>query len=194
MSAVDVIILIVLASFIIGGIKKGAFHEIMGFLGIVSGLIFGALLAGPVTRWLLDYIDFPRAFGYLVIFSTIFSGFVFLGRTIANMLKKMSENLFLGGVNKFVGGIIGGAKGAIIMSVVMMYISYLPIEDYLKKLEDRSALYPHIVELVPQIYDFLGSPDDLPDLLKNVLGRHQQKIIDDAMDDIQEDVEDAIYK
>lgn len=193
MSAVDIIILLVLASFIIAGIRKGAFHEIMGLLGILSGLIFGALLAGPVTRWILDYIEFSPAFTYLIVFSSIFSGFIFLGRAIADMLKKMSENLFLGGINKFIGGVLGGTKGAIIMSVVLMYLSYLPIEDYLERLEDRSALYPHIIELVPQIYDFLGSPDDLPDLLKKLLGRRQQKMIDDAIDDIQDDVEDAIY-
>ena len=195
MSSIDIAVLLVLAAFLLNGIRKGAFSEIFGLIGTFGGIAAGILLTPALSQVLRDYLEMPRILAHIVCFTAVFVSFYFLSKMLAGMLKSLSEKLQLGWLNKTGGGAISMLKGAIMMSLVLMYASYLPIDDTLEKIEDNSSLYPYIYRIVPKLYQYIGDKDDLEDLpkhIRKILKKGREKIIDDTIEDIKDEVEDTI--
>ncbi len=195
MSSIDIAVLLVLAAFLLNGIRKGAFSEVFGLIGVFGGIAAGILLTAPLSEVLREYFDMPRLFAHILCFTAVFTSFYFLSKLLAGLLKSISEKLQLGWLNKVGGGAISMLKGAVIMSLVLMYASYLPIDDTLEKIEDKSSLYPYIYRIVPKLYQYIGDKDDLEDLPKHIrkmLKKGREKIIDEAIEDIKDEVEDTI--
>ncbi len=189
----DIIILVILAGYIINGIRKGFFHEVLGFVGLSGGILAGVLGAPALSNWIWDYLpSLPDIAVYLISFSLLFTGFYFLARLLAHMLKSLSENMFLGWLNNLMGGIVAGLKGSIILSVIFMYLAFLPWQKWVDNYKDQSKLYKPIYKFVPFLYDAIGSPEDLPDEVWDILQHGGREIIQEKLEDIKDNVKDAI--
>jgi len=119
MNTLDLLILIPIVLGFVFGLFKGLIKELTSLAAIVLG-IFGAKLFAPsVSGFLIHVFHFsPRTalpMSYLLLFITIAMGLLL----IATMLDKLFESMALGGVNKFLGGLFGGLKYALIVSVLL---------------------------------------------------------------------------
>lgn len=189
----DIIILVILAGYIVNGIRKGFFHEILGFIGILGGIIAGVLGAPALNTWIWEYLpDFPDIAVYLISFTLLFTAFYFLTRMLANMLKSLSETMFLGWLNNLLGGLVAGLKGTIFISLVFMYIAFLPWQKWIEPFEEDSKLYQPIYKFVPFLYNAIGSPEDLPEEVWDILEHGGRDIIKEKLEDIKDNVEDAV--
>ncbi len=189
----DIIILVILAGYIINGIRKGFFHEVLGFIGSLGGILAGVLGAPALSNWIWDYLPaLPDIAVYLISFTLLFIGFFFLARLLAHMLKSLSENLFLGWLNNLMGGIVAGLKGTIFLSIIFMYLAFLPWQKWIDNYKDQSKLYKPIYKFVPFLYDAIGKPEDLPDEVWDILQHGGREIIQEKLEDIKDNVEDAI--
>ena len=81
MTILDIVIGLVLAAYIIQGLRKGFIHEVMGLVGVLGGVIAGVLGAGFISGHLTEMI--PHFLGkavivHLLAFVGLFVVFYFL--------------------------------------------------------------------------------------------------------------------
>ncbi len=188
----DIIIVLILAGFILNGIRRGFFHEAFGLIGVVGGVLVGILFAGPLSKIFLNvFPNFPDVALLLICFTLLFVAFYFINHGLANFFRSLSERIHLGWLNKMIGGILAGFKTAVFLSLIFMYISFLPIQKALAPLQKDSFFHKPLYNLVPELYKQLGSPEDLPEKVNEVLKKGREEMIQDALDDVKESMEDT---
>lgn len=154
MNILDIIIIIpIVAGFVIG-LFKGLVKELLSLIAIVLG-IYGAKTFEPmVTKLLLSIFDIQQKvaqpISYLILFVLIAIGLLIL----ANMLDKLLSAISLGGLNKLLGGIFGGVKYALIVSVLLNIFNALDnrfslIKEDIKK---ESITYYPMIKLAPELW------------------------------------------
>lgn len=193
--AFDIIVGLILAGYIIHGLRKGFFHEVMGLVGVIGGVLAGIIGAGSLSKYVSNALpDFfaKEIVALILCFTILFIIFYVICRYLARFLKSLTEKVYLEWLNNFLGGILGGLKGAFILSLVLMFLSFLPIQKTLAKYEKDSVLHKPLYYLVPKIYKFLGSPDELPEPVRDAIEKSRDQFLDDAMKDLKKDIKDAI--
>jgi len=119
MAFADILILIVLAASVLGGLSQGFLRAVCGFAGLVLGLVFASWNYGRVAALLLPIVRFvPVAdlFGFLLIIVLVTS----LAGLIGNLLAKTARAAGLGCVDRLVGGFLGFLQGAFVVSLLIM--------------------------------------------------------------------------
>jgi len=193
--AFDIIVGIILAGYIIHGLRKGFFHELMGLIGVIGGVLGGILGAGPLARYVAKALpDFvaKEIFALILCFTILFIAFYFISSLVARFFKNLTEKVKLEWLNNLLGGILGGLKGAFILSLILMFISFLPLQKSLAKYQKDSLFHKPLYNLVPALYKYLGSPDELPEPIRDILKKSRDQFLDDAMKDLKKDLKDAI--
>lgn len=193
MQTFDIILGAILAGFIINGLRKGFFHEVLGFLGVLGGVLAGVLLAGPICKLISEYFtSIPVVLIYLVAYTVLFVAFYYVTRKLANFLKGASDKLFLGWLNNLMGGVFAGLKGAVILSLAFMALTFVPLDKPLEKYEKKSVLYKPLYHLVSDMYEYLGSPDELPDAIRDIIKKGRERLLEDTLEDLQDDLRGSL--
>lgn len=195
MSALDIIIGLVLAGTIIAGLRRGFFHELLGLVGIAGGTLAGiwgaATLGESFANWLPDFAG-KSVTAYLLCFTLLFLAFYFLTRNIAKHMKESLDNSSLGWINNTLGGLLGGVKGAIVLSLIFMYAEFLPIKGFVDSSRKESVLYEPVERVFPLLYEALGSPDELPEPIRKLIKQGKERVINDATDEFEDNLRDAL--
>ncbi len=153
MQAIDVILGAFLAFFIFRGITRGLWRQLLGLAGWVGGLILAFWFSTPLTNYLqYRFESLPPVLAPVVAFALIFLFVYFFTRMAANALTHISEKIYLGWLNRLLGGALGAAKGAIILSLLLWGISLLPVESYTQQIRQQSKLYAPIEAIVPHLF------------------------------------------
>jgi len=152
---VDVILLAVLFLFALRGYFKGLFRETFSLAGLAAGFFLASrydeaaatLLA---DSWKTSFI-FLRAAGFVVIFFVVYFAFNLVGW----LLHRSASLMFLGGVNRIGGVLVGVGKGAALTGLAIFFLastSLLP-----RKTQDnmgRSLLVPTFQHFAQQLVAF----------------------------------------
>lgn len=186
MNALDIIFGTVLSIFVLVGIWKGFFRQILGLIGIVAGVFFGIVGFGPLSKILIRMIPDVPSFIWLFTSFTIIFIFVYLVcRLLARLLSKLSQLFLLGWLNRLLGGVIGGIKGATIISIILLVIGFLPIQKALHDVRQDSLMYEPLQKFIPSVYNILtdfeitsrGFEKKVVGVLKDVQGKLNSEII-----------------
>jgi membrane protein required for colicin V production len=186
MNALDIIFGVVLLLFIFIGIWKGFFREVLGFTGIIAGIIFGVLGFGPFSKALSKLVSgIPPFIWIFISFILIFIFVYILFRLLAGLLSRLSQVFLLGWLNRLLGGIIGGLKGASIISLLLLVIGFLPFQKVLHDVREDSSLYEPLQRFIPSTYNFFSgfsfrSKDfekKITDTLEDIQGKLSEEII-----------------
>lgn len=189
----DAAVAVVLAVFFLNGIRKGFFHEIFGLVGVLAGVLLGILLAGPLTMWLTGrYESLPATGIHIASFTTLFAAGYLGAHFLANLFKSLSEKLLLNWLNRLLGGVVGALKGVLVVSMLTMFASFLPLQKSLSDYQKDSFFHVPLFHLVPEFYRAFGSPDDLPEQVRDILGKTREELLKmwetykpDSSDDIE---------
>jgi membrane protein required for colicin V production len=174
MNWIDFFILFVLFVALLNGYRRGIFRELSTFLGLAVGVIFAVSNADSLVLLLEGKLNFSPSVLYVISFALVFLGcflvFKFLGRYFYRMVKisplKKSDKLG--------GGLVGVAKGLVVLSLLFLFFVFpTPFSTLDDALED-SAMAGSIRGLVPFIYDntpYLhpGSDEFLTEVQKGIL-------------------------
>ncbi len=153
MQSLDVIFGAVLAFFIIRGFMRGLWSQVLGLAGWLGGLILAFWFSTPLTTILQHrFPSLPPVLAPLIAFLAIFVGVYFFSRLTASWLTQISEKIHLGWLNRLLGGTLGAAKGAIVLSLILWGISLLPMEETTQKLRQSSTLYAPLEAVVPYVF------------------------------------------
>lgn len=178
MEYVDLIFGAVLAFFIILGSAKGLFREVFGLIGFLGGIIAGILFTGPLSHWLAEKIpSIPFLIIPIVSFLLVFIAVYLLSRLLADWFSSIFEALHLKWLNKLLGGMVGGFKGAILLSMLLLILSALPVKSFLDPIRGKSYLYAPLQNLLPALYSiFSSTPDGLDKRLEDMFREGEAKV------------------
>jgi len=155
MNSLDLIILIPIAIGFVVGIFKGLIKELISLAAIVLG-IYGAKFFSPwFARVLVNTISISpktaQPVAFLLLFIAIAVGMLIL----AHLLDKLFNAISLGGLNKFLGGVFGGIKYALIVSVLMNVFDVLHTKFGIgsEELIENSITYKTTLKVAPQLWE-----------------------------------------
>jgi membrane protein required for colicin V production len=145
---IDVLALILVASYGVAGLVKGAIRFVVGLATVVVGLIlagtFGESL-GASTWPVIKTFDNAEQLGVLTGCALVFVVTLLLGALVARLLRKAAEETDLGGVDRLLGLMFGALRGVlyteVVVSVLMFALLMIPDMDALRAdLEGSFAL------------------------------------------------------
>lgn len=162
MTTVDVIILILLVVGIVRGVLTGGIKQVLSFVGVVLGLLLAVSLSEPVSKKLVELNWSPEglapALSFIIIFFLV-QGLVLI---VTHFLKSVLEKIKLGGLDKALGGIMGGGKAILVISLILFLVRFIGIPG--EEQRDSSFFYDIIYPITPATWDFVvGNAPELSD-------------------------------
>lgn len=154
MKTLDIILLIPLVFGAVMGFRKGLLLEIIGILAFVLAIIGGFKLMEIGISYLQEHIEGMDHLLPFISFLVIFLAIILLVNMIGKLMKKVVDMTLLGGVDKFAGAIVGIAKWAIGLSILLWLTTSFGIE--LPGQDEDLVLYPYLVKLGPNLIEALN--------------------------------------
>lgn len=126
MNIVDPILLGLLLVFALRGYFKGLFRETFSLLGLVVGFMIAVRYDEPVAAlwaesWKSSYF-LLRAVTFVSLFFLAYFGLNLVGW----LLHRSASLLFLQGVNRVGGVVVGTGKGAALLALVLFFLTSSP--------------------------------------------------------------------
>ncbi|MFQ5850739.1 MAG: CvpA family protein [Candidatus Binatia bacterium] len=127
MSIVDLILLFLVSLFAIRGYFKGLVREIFSLLGLLFGFMvtvrYGELVLGLwQDYWKISPIVL-KAVGFITLFLAVYFAFSLTGWLLHRSLKF----LFLVGLNRVGGILLGTGKGAALLALILFLLGSSPL-------------------------------------------------------------------
>ncbi len=164
MSFIDIIILLPVAYGFVRGLFRGLVGEITSLAAIILGIVGAKLWASTVAMKLVEFFDIgqqgAQILGYLLVFIVIALGLNLAGK----LVEKLLSFIALGGVNKFLGGLFGAIKLALIMSVLLNGFDMLDETFSIMQPEQKEAsvCYAPVKRVASVAWDAVNEGTDAP--------------------------------
>jgi membrane protein required for colicin V production len=154
MAVIDIILGALILFGLVRGFMKGLFVEVASLVTLVAG-VYGAIhFSNFAAEFLVDKVDWNEKTINITAFAITFVVIVLVIALAGKALTKLANFAALGIVNKLLGGVFGGLKIALILSVLLIVfdrmnstIPFVSDDD----LED-STLYTPVKSLVPMLF------------------------------------------
>ena len=172
MSYIDIIILVLLVAFGIGGLRKGIITEAATLLGLGLGL-YGAFHFSDFTaEQLVKYVEIDPKYMNVISFAVTFIVVAILVFLLGKLVAKLVKAINLGFVDKIGGFLIGLAKVVLISSLLVMLLNALNLNSIIKdETKQKSILYPYIEQAVPYVYQGF---DLVKEAVQNATGAEEE--------------------
>jgi membrane protein required for colicin V production len=157
MSIIDIVLAALLLFGIIRGFFKGLFVELASVVALILG-IYGAIHFSYFAADLLESkVDWSTKTINIVAFAITFVIIVLAISLAGKALTKLADFVFLGFLNKLAGGVFGGLKIGLILSVLLIVFNKLNNTLPFMEKEDleESVLYEPVKSLAPMIFPTL---------------------------------------
>jgi len=156
LSTADIIILVILVLGAYSGFKKGLILELIAIVAFILAILGGFKLLHFGMEYVSKMYD---GFGNLLPFVAFLVLFVLIlvaVNMIGKFLKKLIDWTPLGILDNFAGALIGAAKFALAISILLWVMSSLNINmpDYVTK---NSRVLPYVSDFASQVGDFISS-------------------------------------
>lgn len=162
MNIVDVVIVALISLFAVRGYLRGLFREVFSLLGLLVGFIVAARYYEPVAQFWQDSWQFSPFFLDILSFVSLFF-IAYLSLNVAGLLLHRSAPfLFLGGLNRVGGVLIGAGKAAVLLGLAFfLLISQDWIPSNMVSSVKQAALVVPLFELGKEVVDFGRSAVEL---------------------------------
>ncbi|MCL5060162.1 MAG: CvpA family protein [Candidatus Thermoplasmatota archaeon] len=150
MSLLDLIVLLVLVLTVVRGLVRGLVDTLFSLaawvLAFVSGK-WGALMVAPLLPIGVENPAIRYFAGFAVIFLVVLIGVLLLGHALASLVKAAG----LGGADKALGGVLGLAKGLVILVGLTLAagLTSLPRTDFWKQAMLSGSLQAMALRALP---------------------------------------------
>lgn len=174
MNWIDIAIVILVLYQMVSGYRKGFAGSLLDLSGIVAAAVISLTQFGLVT----DLLD--RVTGISPGWLHWFSLFACLGLSLAlaNTITGVVGRSFRGAskplLSRLTGFLLGGARGCVISSLLLILYVFIPFSDTARAQLDRSSLAPGTLSIVPTIVDSVmnqidpGTPPLMDELDRNL--------------------------
>ena len=170
MNWIDIAIVILVLYQAATGFRKGPARSLLDLAGIVAALVIALTQFGLVSGLLGRLTGLPP--GWLHWFS-LFACLI-LSLALANAVTGATGRSFQAGsrslLSRVAGMLIGGARGYVISSLLLILYAFMPFTGTARAEIDRSSLAPEAMTIIPTIIDSVmdrlepGSPPFMEEL------------------------------
>lgn len=155
MNSIDISILIIIGVGFVFGLFKGLVRELASLAAIVLGIygakLFSSLLVPLFINVLGVSEKVAQPLSYVVLFVAIAVALLVLARTV----DKVFDAVSLGGLNKFLGGLFGALKYALVISVLINVFE--PLNQKFRFMTEEkqftSVTYQPLLNLAPELWE-----------------------------------------
>lgn len=176
----DITYVVITCLSLAAGLYSGAVKLIIGFIFFILSFLFAYLIFIPVTDVMHEYITSPFIVNIVSISASYLLCTIFCA-IIANKLKKLVEDISGGVTDRFLGLVLGGARGVAVSLILFTSVIIFTTKSYenAKNLLDlikakhttesphwvsSSKFNPELKQLLEQAIDLVGR-----DSLKKIL-------------------------
>ncbi len=164
MSVIDIVLAALILFGVVRGFMKGLFVEVASLIALIAG-VYGAIhFSNYAAEFLQTKTDWSEQTINITAFAITFVIIVLAITLAGKALTKLANFAALGILNKLLGGVFGGLKIALILSIILVVFdkmnNTIPFagEDDL----ENSALYEPVKNLAPTIFpSIINSGDDV---------------------------------
>jgi membrane protein required for colicin V production len=159
---VDLIIATVLLGFVLRGLMRGFFRELLSLVGLFLGLWIALLKFVPLGEWLQKRFPLTEPLPFHLAFLAVFLGVSMVASVIGYLLHKTAKGLFMGWLDAVVGLGFGFVKGVMILTVLLFLVMRLPLAESIRAQLRTSTIAAYIEHVNPflersvQAYKRLG--------------------------------------
>ncbi len=125
MSALDLIILVLIAYAAVRGYMKGVIMELASIVAIFVGLMATIYFAGFVGKFLTTHFSWNGSYIKPVAFVITFIGFLLIIQLLARFLDKILKKIGLGIFIRIAGILVGILKMLLIIGALLFVLQYL---------------------------------------------------------------------
>lgn len=178
MSTLDIILLLIIASFILSGFRFGLIVTLGSLLGTVIGAIIAGMYFDEGALILQDLFisnaNLANVISFIVIFTVTsrLTGLVFW--IIDKMFKIVTIIPFLSSINRLAGACLGLVEGVVVIGIALLFIDKFPFSDTVIPAVEGSQIAQYIMSythwltpLLPEAVKALDSHINIPDGIKN---------------------------
>ena len=155
MSTFDILLALPLAYGIFQGFRKGLMLEIVSIVALVLGFILALKFLTSAIPVVQDFIGSAHGLLPFITFILVFI-FVILGvRALGLLLKKIIDFTPFGTFDNVLGGVLGGLKWCLSISLVL-YIATMAGIGVSDATIKESVIYPFVQKSTPLALDVMG--------------------------------------
>ena len=155
MNFLDYIILAFVVYFLVKGLFRGFFQEVLGLAGLILALVFATKYMSNVAALIDELINIPPVLTTLLGFLLIFFCIIFATQLLIHTLQKITKYSLLGWMEKLAGGVVGFLKGATILSLLLLFLSMIPFSRNLIPGVKDSQLYAPTRNFAPKLFNLI---------------------------------------
>jgi len=148
-ATIDIIFGALLIIFILRCTLRGFVEEFMSVASVVLGLIVGVLLFKNGATWLRTEFGltlFPELVAFVILFIITFA----VMKLLEVMIKDLVERINLDALDHIAGFILGLVEGGLIISVILLVLTYQPLFNPTFLLE-KSWFYKMLLPLIGEL-------------------------------------------
>lgn len=155
MTLLDLFILIPLAFVLYRGLSNGLVSEVLGIVGIILAVFLTFRYMDPASDLIRPFFSADAPYIPFVAGSLVFILTLSAVHMAAHLIRRFLEAVHLHWINRLAGGIFGLAKGAILISALLLILAGFNFPS--EQARDRSVSYAWIIQAAPMAYDAVAS-------------------------------------
>ena len=160
----DIVILLPIVYGLGHGLLRGFVRELTSVFAVLGGVLAGKFFAPKFASFLLTALNMPERAALLLAYVLLFFGVALACKLLAKGITKLIRKIDLNWFNRLVGAVFGAALWALIMSLVLNFITFLePYYPIIKQeAKQQSVLYQPTHDLASITKSQLEKYDLLP--------------------------------
>jgi len=152
MSMLDLIVLLVLILALVRGLMRGMVDTLFSLAAWILAFMlgkWGAVMVAPLLPVGIENPGIRYFAGFAVVFLVVLIGVLLLGHVMSSLVKAVG----LGGVDKVLGGVLGLAKGVVILVGLTLAagLTSLPRTDFWKQARVSGTLQAMAQRTLPLV-------------------------------------------
>lgn len=169
MNIFDIVLSVIVLLGLARGFQKGLIKSVIGLVGWLVALVLASKMANPAGRLFSDMIDSPElqvATGFLMVVLVTITVLHLVGLIAEKLLTELNLTI----VDRFAGGVLGAAKGILVVLVLISLTA--PVFKKMTFWKD-SIFVPQLLPLAPIAMQF--SKDIVNNTMTEVIPKELKK-------------------
>ena len=137
------------------GFKRGVIAELLTLIGLISAIFVSIFWYHDLSVFLIRQFKWNEALSNIVSFIIIFLLVIFCFRILETLLNRIVDMLFLSWINNLGGALFGFIRGAIIVSLLLFLVNFIPLPLEIRVQLSDSVLAKYLLDSVMIIYNSL---------------------------------------
>ncbi len=147
----DIVLIILVAAGFINGFRRGLIHSIFAFVALFFGLMLAMKYSYLLSNYLYQQGAAETRFLPFISFVMIFLAALVVMKLCYKLVQSVADSLFLGMINKIVGGMLWAVILVMIYSTVLWYFDKMQFIS--PEMKATSKSYSYIVSFAPMVIE-----------------------------------------